>query len=196
MSKLIKENKIDYLINKKGNKLLPWQYYNEFNYISIPMVGKQTLIPGWQKKKETIVPHYLGSNIGLLTGKINNLTILDIDIKDEGMKYWNKIKKEYPKFITPTVKSPGGSLHYYFKFNSKIPNMNRILIDNKKIGWDIKSNGSIITSPPSIYPDTKKRYKWIENLSLNDCKPIDMPKWLELFILNHLKESTIKRIKK
>ena len=85
--------------NKKGNKLLPWQYYNEFNYISIPMVGKQTLIPGWQNKKETVVPHYLGSNIGLLTGKINNLTILDIDIKDDGMLYWNKIKKEYPYFI-------------------------------------------------------------------------------------------------
>jgi len=196
MSNLIKENKIDYLINKKGEKLLPWQYYNEFNYISIPMVGKQTLIPGWQNKKETVVPHYLGSNIGLLTGKINNLTILDIDIKDDGMLYWNKIKKEYPYFKTPTVKSPGGSIHFYFKFNYKIPNMNRILINNKRIGWDLKSNGSIITSPPSLYPDTRKRYKWLSGLSLNECKPIDMPKWLENFILSHLKESTIKRIQK
>ena len=74
--------------------------------------------------------------------------------------------------------------------------MNRILINNKRIGWDLKSNGSIITSPPSLYPDTRKRYKWLSGLSLNECKPIDMPKWLENFILSHLKESTIKRIQK
>ena len=34
------------------------------------------------------------------------------------------------------------------KYNKNIPNMNRILVNNKKIGWDIKSNGSIIVSPP------------------------------------------------
>lgn len=196
MAQNIKENKIDYIVTKKGNKLLPWQFYNELNYISIPMVGKKVLIPNWQNKKETIVPHYLGFNIGLLTGEINNLTVLDIDIKDNGMKYWNKIIQNYPKIITPTVKSPGGSLHFYFKFNSKIPNMNRILIDNNKVGWDIKSNGSIITSPPSIYPNTTKKYKWLPGLSLNDCNPIVMPKWLEKYLLQHLKLSTIQRIHK
>lgn len=194
MANKIKDNKIDYLITKNNNKLLPWQFYNTFNYISIPMVGKKVLIPEWQKKIETIVPHYLGFNIGILTGKINNLTVLDIDIKDDGIKVWNIIKKQHPEFITPTVKSPGGSIHLYFKYNSNIPNMNRILINNKKIGWDIKNNKSIIVSPPSIYPDTNKRYKWLSNLSLNDCKPINMPKWLENFILQHLKESTIKKM--
>jgi hypothetical protein len=194
MSKKIKENKIDYIINKKKEKLLPWQYYNQFNYISIPMVGKRPLIPQWQKKTETVVPHYLGSNIGLLTGKINNLTVLDIDIKDNGMKYWDIIIKDNPPFITPIVKSPGGSLHFYFKYNKKIPNMNRILINNERVGWDIKSDGSIITSPPSIYPDTYKRYKWVSGVSLDDCDPIKMPLWLEKFILNHLKNSNIKKL--
>lgn len=195
MSKKIKDNKIDYIITNDGNKLLPWQYYNKFKYISIPMIDKKPMIPEWQKKTETIIPHYLGFNIGLLTGKLNNLTILDIDIKDNGIKFWNIIKNKYPEFITPTVKSPGGSLHFYFKYNNKIPNMNRIIIDNKKIGWDIKSNGSIITSPPSIYPNTTKRYKWLPNLSLNEIRPISMPLWLEDFILNHIKKSTINRLK-
>lgn len=188
----MKDTKIDYLITKNGDKLLPWQFYNTFNYISIPMVDKKVLIPNWQKKKETVIPHYLGPNIGILTGKINNLIVLDIDIKDNGMKLWNIIKKNNPTFITPTVKSPGGSLHFYFKYSKNIPNMNRILVDNNRIGWDIKSDGSIITSPPSLYPNTNQRYKWI--IDLNKCKPINMPKWLEKYILNHLKESTKKRI--
>jgi hypothetical protein len=192
----MKETKIDYLITKKGEKLLPWQFYNTFNYISIPMIDKKVLIPNWQNKIETVVPHYITPNIGILTGKKNNLLVLDIDIKDNGMKLWNIINKNYPSFKTPTVKSPGGSLHFYFKYNKNIPNMNRILVDNKKIGWDLKSDGSIVTSPPSIYPNTNKRYKWLPGLSLNDLKPITIPKWLENFIMEHLKESTKKRIQK
>ena len=72
--------------------------------------------------------------------------------------------------------------------------MNRILVDNKKIGWDIKSDGSIITSPPSLYPNSRKRYEWLPKKSLNDIKPINIPKWLETYILNHLKPYTIKRL--
>jgi hypothetical protein len=188
----MKINKIDYLITNKDEKLLPWQYYNKFNFITIPMVDKKVLIPNWQNKNETIIPHYLSPNIGILTGKKNNLLVLDIDVKDNGILFWNKIKKEHPLFITPTVKSPGGSLHFYFKYNSNIPNMNRIIVNNIKIGWDIKSDGSIITAPPSIYPNTNKRYKWV--ISLNECKPINIPKWLENFILSNLKKSTKKRL--
>lgn len=187
-------NKIDYLITKDNEKLLPWQYYNQFHYISIPIKDKNPLIPNWQNRKETIVPLYLGLNIGLLTGEKTNLLILDIDIKDDGIKLWNSISKKYPTFKTPTVKSPGGSIHFYFKYNNKIPNMNRILINNKKIGWDIKSNGSIITAPPSIYPNTNKRYKWINGYSLNELKPVSMPKWLQSFILNHIKPFTKNRL--
>lgn len=196
MSNKIKETKIDYLETKKGEKLLPWQYYNSFNYISIPMVDKKVLIPNWQNKTETVVPHYLTPNIGILTGKKNNLLVLDIDIKDDGIKLWNEISKMHSEIKTPTVKSPGGSLHFYFKYNSKIPNMNRILVNNKKYGWDIKSDGSIITSPPGLYPNSKQRYQWLPNKSLNDLKPISIPKWLEMYILNHLKPFTIKRISK
>jgi hypothetical protein len=60
----------------------------------------------------------------------------------------------------------------------------------KRIGWDIKNDGSIITSPPSVYPSLEKnnlRYKFIDNLSFNDIKPITMPNWLEEFIINNIK---------
>jgi hypothetical protein len=209
----LKDLKIHYLIDKDGNKLLPYEYYNKFKYISIPMVGKKCLIKEWQKKTKTVHPNYINENIGLLTGKNNNLTVLDIDVKDNGMILWNIITKLYPTIKTPTVKSPGGSIHLYFKYNNKIPNMNRIKLKQpnikinnntinllthfnlenlklKRIGWDIKNDGSIITSPPSVYPSLEKnnlRYKFIDNLSFNDIKPITMPNWLEEFIINNIK---------
>ena len=45
-----------------------------------------------------------------------------------------------------------------------------------------------------IIKNIQKKYKWIKGYSLNDLSPINIPKWLETFILNHLKISTIKRL--
>jgi len=191
-----KESRIIYMKDDNDNKLLPYQFYDEFNLVSLPMSGKQVLIPNWQKKTKTIHPTYIDQNIGILTGKINDITVLDIDVKENGIKLFFKLIKEYSDIKTPTVKSPGGSIHLYFKYNKKIPNSNRILVDGKRIGWDIKNNGSIITSPPSIYPDTNKRYKWVKGKSLNDLDIIMMPKWLEKYILNHLKPYTISKMQK
>jgi hypothetical protein len=179
-------NKIDYLI-KNDEKYLPWQFYNLFNYISIPARDKVPLIPHWNKKTKTVAAEYFNLNIGLLTGKINNITVLDIDLKDDGMKLWNLIKINYPTIITPTVQTPSGALHMYFKYNNKIKSMNRIKVNNKKIGWDIKSDNGIIIAPPSKDSKTQKKYKWVKNLSLNDIKPIKMPLWLEQFILSNQK---------
>jgi hypothetical protein len=190
------ENKIIYMKDEEENKLLPYQFYNEFDLVSLPMSGKQVLIPNWQKKTKTVHPSYINQNIGLLTGKVNGITVLDVDVKDDGMKLFSKLIKEHPDIKTPTVKSPGGSIHLYFNYNKKIPNSNRILVDGERIGWDIKNDGSIITSPPSIYPGTDKRYKWVKGKSLNDLDIIAMPNWLEKYILDHLKPYTINRIKK
>ena len=89
---------------------------------------------------------------------------------------------------------PRISIH--FQYNKKLPNSNRILVDGERIGWDIKNDGSIITAPPSIDIDLNKRYKWVKGKGLNDLDIIDMPKWLEKYILDHLKPYTINRIKK
>jgi len=189
-------NRIIYMKDEEENKLLPHQFYDEFDLVSLPMSGKQVLIPNWQKKTKTVHPSYINQNIGLLTGKINRITVLDVDVKDNGMKLFSKLIKEHPDIRTPTVKSPGKSLHLYFNYNKNLPNSNRILVDGERIGWDIKNDGSIITSPPSIYPNTTKRYKWVKGKSLNDLDIIDMPKWLEKYILEHLKPYTANRIKK
>lgn len=178
--------KIDYL-KYKDEKYLPWQFYNIFNYITIPMRDKVPIIPHWNNKKKTVSVDYIGLNIGILTGKINNLTILDIDIKDNGLILWNQLKKSYPEIKTPMVHTPSGAIHLYFKYNKMIPSMNRIKVNNKKIGWDIKSDNAIIVAPPSYDSKTKKKYKWVNNCSLNDFKPIKIPVWLENFILQHKK---------
>ena len=56
------------------------------------------------------------NNIGFVTGKISNIFVLDIDLKDDGLKEWNKYIKQHGEPLTVTVKTPSGGLHYYFKF--------------------------------------------------------------------------------
>ena len=182
-------NKINYMISPSSDeKVLPFQYYDEYNLVTIPVMinEKRPFIKNWTKTKKTIHPTFINQNIGILTGQSpNNLTVLDIDETDEGMKYWRYISKSHNDIITPTAKSPSGGIHLYFKYNKHIPTMHRIKIDGKKIGWDIKSNNSIMTCPPSMIDH--KKYKWIDDKSLDDVKIINMPKWLESFILSHLK---------
>ena len=172
--------KIKYLKDINDNRLLPFQYYDEFDLISIPMNNKIPLIPKWNKITKTVPPTYYDNNIGLLTGYINNITVIDIDEKDNGLTFWNEIISDNKEILTPIVKTPSG-YHYYFKYNNKIPTMNRLKKNDKKIGIDIRNDNALVVAPPS------NDYKWIKNYSLDDLKIIKIPLWLEKIIIQHKK---------
>ena len=176
-----KRCKLEYIKDAKGNKFLPWQYYNKFRFVTIPMNGKVPIIPGWNKKSKTIHPGYTGYNIGILTGEINGITVVDIDTKDNGVEHWVSSALTHKPFKTTTVISPTG-IHLYFKYEKDLRTTNRLKINGKKVGWDIRNNNSLVAAPPSFVD--KKKYKWLEGNSLNEVKPIKMPKWLFSYIKN------------
>lgn len=179
------------MVDNDDNKLLPFQYYNTFDYISLPTANKVPFIPNWNNKNKTVEPSYMDDNTALRTGEINNLTVIDIDVKDDGMAVWKDIISDHKEILTPTVNTPSG-LHYYFKYNKNLPTMNRLVDDGgNKIGIDIRNNNAIVIAPPSII--NGKPYKFKRGLSLNDVKPLKMPKYIEYFILDHMKDSTRKK---
>ena len=57
-------------------------------------------------------------NYGIITGKKNNLIVLDIDIKDDGLDVFNKYLLCHAKPETYTVQTPSGGFHYYFNYDS------------------------------------------------------------------------------
>lgn len=173
---------LTYIKNKQRKRLLPFQYYDEFNLITIPMKGKAPIIRNWPNAKETVPPSTSDLNTGILTGKINDITVLDIDVQDNGLALWKQISSRYSPINTPTAISPSGSIHMYFRYNSKIRTSNKIIVDNKKVGWDIRSDKGIIVAPPSRNVRGDK-YKW--KISMDQSKCVIMPKWLEDYILKH-----------
>lgn len=178
--------KINYLKDKKNIKYLPYQYYNKFNWISIPMINKIPFIKKWQTYTKTVHPTYINHNIGILTGKVNGITVLDIDTSDNGLQHWLEISNKYSKINTPIVETPKGGLHYYFKYNPRIPSLSKITVNCEKIGWDVRNDKAIIVAPPSTSPYYKKKYTWVISPEKTSLK--DMPKWLEDYIKDHKKK--------
>ena len=53
---------------------------------------------------------------GIQTGKRNNLVVVDIDVKNNGLAAWEALKAKHPELNTVTIKTPSGGFHYYFKY--------------------------------------------------------------------------------
>ena len=116
-----------------------------------------------------------GANIGIVTGKISGLTVIDAD-SEAGL---NALNEFLPDSLTiPIVKTPKGN-HLYFKHSPGLSNGVRIIKDT-----DLRTDGGYIIAPPSKtdYQENGKReggtYKWAEGLRITETHPPDMPDML------------------
>lgn len=180
------DTKINYL-ERKDKKYLPWQYYNIFKLISIPIVPKSKIpfIKGWNLKTETVRPTYINQNTALLCGPANGITVLDID-GDRAKSVYNELCVHHKPFKSPKVITPSGGIHVYFKYEKDLKSSLGLNYNGEKMNWDLKNNGLVIAPPSSMFVDGKlKRYKWAKGMSLDDIKISKMPVWLKKFIKNH-----------
>lgn len=114
------------------------------------------------------------AGIGLPTGKINNILVLDIDPRNGGDVSLSRLIDEYGE-LPHTVQclTGGGGQHYYFKYDERL---SKSKLDGYP-GLDIQSDGKYVVVPPSTHPNGKK-YHWEES-----SKPVitdfaEVPSWL------------------
>lgn len=88
------------------------------------------------------------ANIGIVTGKISDLIVIDIDPRHGGTD------EAFKNIKTVKAKSGGGGWHYYFKYQKGIPTGAQV-----QPGIDIRSDGGFIIAPPSIHSSGQK-YMW------------------------------------
>lgn len=136
-----------------------------FSVIPIRHGDKKPLIKWeeYQKRKATIAEliswwtTYPNANIGIVTGEISNLFVVDVDT-EEGNENLNALGFE--SIITPTVKTPRGGQHLYFRY----PQGSNITIGAGKIkGTDFRGNGGFVVAPPSLNGNGK-HYEWVIGL--------------------------------
>jgi hypothetical protein len=117
-------------------------------------------------------------NIGIVTGKISNLLIVDVD----SLEALKDIEQYIPDSLdTPVVSTPRGGRHFYFRHIDGLPNRANVL---PKI--DLRTKGGFIVAPPSTNGNGKA-WAWIRGL---DTKIADAPSQL-IFTLNKALTNTL-----
>jgi len=146
-----------------------------FNVIPI-RIDKKPFVP-WEKyQKERVscemIQHWWSrcphANIGIVTGQVSNVIVLDID-GAEGLQSIKDYQLTIPP--TPTVKTGGGGVHYYFK-HPGFPCKNFV---KKYPGVDFRGDGGYVIAPPSKHA-SGTHYEWI--ISLDDEELAEPPEWL------------------
>jgi len=106
-------------------------------------------------------------NIGLPTGSINNIWVLDIDKKSGGLDSLKELEELHGKIKTRTIRTGGGGLHFYFIHHEGIRNSAGVWA-----GVDIRGDGGYVIAPPSGHASGGK-YEVI-----TDIDPVCAPAWL------------------
>lgn len=134
--------------------------------IPITPRGKTPLIPSWlpyqdrlpteQELAEWFKEKWPSANIGIITGKISNLAVIDVDSK-EGEQSLVDLIGNIPE--TPISKTPKG-MHLFFRHPGGIHLHN---FARKMPGLDFRGDGGYVVASPSI-GSNGDRYKWISSI--------------------------------
>ena len=94
------------------------------------------------------------ANIGLVTGEISGLVVVDVDVKNgaQGMASLDSIQNMTP---TLTVQTPSGGLHFYYLAPGTVRCRTGLLP-----GIDIKADGGYVVAPGSQIDG--KPYEWLD----------------------------------
>ncbi|MET4320317.1 putative DNA primase/helicase [Bradyrhizobium sp. RT5a] len=118
------------------------------------------------------------ANIGIATGKISNLVVIDVDGEDGKKSLLVLVKKHGKLPRTPKV-TTGNGVHYYLRPGNK-PVSNSVGRLGK--GIDIRGDGGYVVAPGSVHR-SGKLYKFVPGRDLNDIEIAKIPKSLRKAIL-------------
>ncbi|TXH50789.1 MAG: bifunctional DNA primase/polymerase, partial [Desulfurellales bacterium] len=98
------------------------------------------------------------ANIGLVTGEISGITVIDVDIGDGkfGAESWAEAIKDHGEPQTLMAQTGSGGLHVVFQYNSALKTASNVLGK----GVDCRNDGGYIVAAPSRHRSGGV-YSWI-----------------------------------
>jgi Bifunctional DNA primase/polymerase, N-terminal/Primase C terminal 1 (PriCT-1) len=114
------------------------------------------------------------ANIGIVTGEISNLIVVDVDPKHGGEHSLERLQQRFGS-LPSTVESEtgGGGRHLYFA-HPGIVCRNRAGLAQ---GIDLRGDGGYVVAPPSVHP-SGRRYVWAFGRSPAEMSLAPLPRWL------------------
>ena len=114
------------------------------------------------------------ANVGIVTGEISNLIVLDIDPKHGGDLTLERLEQRFgPLSETVEAVTGGDGRHLYFAHPGWLTRNRTGLAQ----GIDLRGDGGYIVAPPSIHP-TGRRYAWIPGRGPDEMTLAALPRWI------------------
>ncbi len=162
--------------------------YISFGWVLVLLNKKVPIEKGWQNRTENDIDHLkymLKTNpdlgVGLVTGKISNVVVLDVDPRNGGNESLTQLEKEYEKLPkTLTSITGGGGKHVFFQAPD-VPLSSRCGFFP---GLDAKGERGQVVLPPSSHPNGTL-YRWMEEPTKDAISPI--PVWLHELMMSKAK---------
>ncbi len=114
------------------------------------------------------------ANIGIVTGEISNLIVLDVDPKHGGDDSLSELEHRFGVLPeTVEARTGGGGRHLYFTHpGTAVPNRAGLAQ-----GIDLRGDGGYVVAPPSLHP-SGQLYAWAPGRSPDEAALAALPRWL------------------
>lgn len=117
---------------------------------------------GWKKYQSTVAtPEEISGwnckNLGIATGQVSGLLVLDVDSYKEGFDA--ELLKSFELPITPMQETASGGRQYLFKLPKGLIIKNDVCIGSKGSGIDVRGDGGMVIVPPST--TSYGEYTWV-----------------------------------
>lgn len=114
------------------------------------------------------------ANLGIVTGAISNLVVLDVDPTHGGDRSLEALEAHHGRLPrTLEAATGGGGRHFYFSHPDGFVR-NRVGI---AAGVDLRGDGGYVVAPPSIHP-SGAQYLWVAGRTPTRGMLAPMPHWL------------------
>ncbi|WP_461367561.1 bifunctional DNA primase/polymerase, partial [Candidatus Darwinibacter acetoxidans] len=154
-----------------------------FSVIPAHPGGKRPLVPWieYQSRKPTEEEirqwwqQYPNANIGIVTGKISGIVVIDLDPDKGGNESGARIYEQAPTDLI--VKTGRGGYHLYCRYPEDVDHIsNRVGL---LPGVDIRADGGYVVAPPSVH-SSGRLYEWTRR-----GKPGKLPPHLVGLLTSH-----------
>ena len=140
--------------------LVRWEAFQS----RVPTEGE---LAAWNRRWPT-------ANIGIVTGAVSGLIVLDIDPRHgggESLAQWLQEHGSLPHSVEALT--GGGGHHIYFRHpGGRVPN--RVGLDD---GIDLRGDGGMVVAPPSVHPSGRV-YEWRPSHRPETTDLTAPPRWL------------------
>ena len=118
------------------------------------------------------------ANVGIVTGSISGLVVLDIDPRhggEQSLARWEKVYEPLP--LTLEARTGGGGRHLYFQHPGGVIH-NRVGIAP---GIDLRGDGGCVVAPPSMH-SSGEAYTWVIGHEPGTLALAELPGWLSTLV--------------